>query len=489
MAGERISGAQQENLLTILAHDDKNGRIVARLVNPDLFEGEYRDFATRFVAYWKKHDSAPKKHAADLFADILDDKGNRRRKTYERILRNIDQLIEGLNTEYVMATLKSFSRGQTMKDAILKAAETLNSAEENSIQQVEEMLGELLRARDFEFNPGITLNDVGPIVDFLETHYTEFRLGIGPLDKGNIVPMRGGVFLLLAPPGAGKTWGLVTTGKAALQQRKKVLHISLEMSAEETAQRYYQALFSISKRDDPVSIARFRFDRDHADPFRLDAIGKRIEVRPDYTFEDEDIRGVLRRKMKPFTKRIPNLIIKRFPPRQLSIEGLRAFLDNLEATQGFIPDMVILDYIGIMETDAKNHRISLGRVMEDFRAVMVERNCAGVTASQVGKAGAEASLVKLTHVAEDWSLIATADVAVTYSQTAAEKRLGLARLFVGKARSEADHYAVVVTQAYAIGQFAIQAARLNKEYTEYVKEETTDEDKGMDERAGDEDQG
>lgn len=473
MAGEKITGAQQENLLTILAHDDKHGKIVARLANPDLFEGDYREIAERFIKYWKKHNTAPKAHAADLFGDILDDKQNRRRKTYERVLRNIDQLIEGINTEYVMSTLRSFTRLQTMKDAILKAAETLQNAEENTIQEVEGMLSELLRARTFEFDPGITLLDVNRIVDYLELHYSEFRMGIQQLDERNIVPARGTTFLLLAPPGRGKTWGLVHAGKHGLLQRKRVLHITLEMAAEETGQRYYQSLFSIAKRRGEITVPRLVLDEDSRYK-ELKKIGKNIIILPEYAFSDGKIRTRLRGEVKPWQQRIPNLVIKRFAPRALNIDGLNAFLDGLEASTGFIPDELILDYIGIMETDAKNHRISLGRVMEEFRGVCVERNLAGVTAGQTSKLGAMSDHVRATHAAEDFSLIATTDMAVTYSQTETERRLGLARLFVDKARSEEDKFEFIVTQAYKIGQFALQSAPMDRIYHDYIAENKTE---------------
>lgn len=478
MAGEKITGAQQENLLTLLAHDDTNGKLVARMVNPDLFEGDYREIATRLIAYWKNHSSAPKVHAADLFGDILDDDKNRRRKTFERILRNIDQLIDGLNTEYVMQTLRSFTRLQTMKDGILKAAEKLNAADETSVQEVEAMLGDLLRAREFNFDPGMTLLDIGQVMDYLDQHSSEFRMGIGPLDRANIVPARGAVFLMLGETGFGKTWGLVHTGKHGLLQRKRVLHITLEMAAEETAQRYYQSLFSVAKTRDPVQAAQLVLSNDKWQDLRR--VGRRIEIIPDFSFADANIRKRLRAEVNPWKVRIPNLVIKRFPPRGLTIDGLRAYLDALEATTGFIPDMIILDYIGIMKTDASNHRITLGRVMEDFRGVCVERNCAGVTAAQVSKEGAKAKVVKATHVAEDWSLIATTDICITYTQSEAEKRLGLARVFVDKARSEADKFWFIMTQAYAIGQFCLQATRLDKTYEDYIKpfeqEEAEDED-------------
>lgn len=476
---ERITGAQQENLLTLLAHDDKHGKIIAQSINPELFEGEYREFAERFVRYWKKYKKAPGVHAADLFSDVIEDKQNRKRKTYERILRNMSQMIDGVNVDYVMQTLRTFTRGQTMKDAVLKAAEKLNEDKDTSINEVEIMFAELLRAREHQFNAGLSLLDVDRVMRYLETHYSEFRTGIAPLDRRNIGPTRGGVLLWLAPTGLGKSWALGHCGKHALLQRLKVLHVTLEMAEEESAMRYYQQLFSISKRKEIVRVPKLLYHKNKPMLFR--DVGADQKIVPAFAFEDWSARRRLKREIEPWQVRIPFLRIKQFPPRSLTIDGLRAYLDALEAVEGFVPDMIILDYVGIMYTDPKNHRITQGRVMEEFRALCIERNAAGVTAAQVNRAGAKADLVRATHAAEDWSLIQTADVAITYSQTLAEKRHGLARLFVDKARSEADKFGMVITQAYPIGQFALQAAKLSRAYVQYLEDIGAEDDDELDE--------
>jgi hypothetical protein len=73
-------------------------------------------------------------------------------------------------------------------------------------------------------------------------------------------------------------------------------------------------------------------------------------------------------------------------------------------------------------------------------------------------------------IAEDISKLATADVLLTLSQTAAEYALGLARLFVEKVRNEEGKMTALITQAYAIGQFCLDSVRLASEYWEMMKE-------------------
>jgi hypothetical protein len=455
-----------ENLITVLCHDDANGKIVAGMADPLLFEGDYRIVAERAIAYWRKQNRAPGVHTSDLFADILDDPKNKRRATFQRILRNMHQLSEGMNTQYVLQVLRDHTRVAQLKDGIFKAAEQLEQHEQLAIGDVEEIINELLRVREIGFEPGLRLRDVDKVFDFLESQQSEFVTGIRELDRRHIVPARGQVQLWLAPTGRGKSWALGHVGKHALLQRKRVLHVSLEMRGEEVAQRYYQSLFSIPKHPGKIKISTF--DQD-------DETGK-IEaydydtVKPVFSLDDRAARRRVKKLVAGFNKE-KLLVIKKFPMRSLTVNQLDAYLDTLEATENFIPDMLILDYIGVMKTDARDHRISLGRTFEDFHGLIERRNMAGVTAAQVSRAGAEAAFVKSTHVSEDWSLIHTTDTAVTYTATDDEESLGLARLFVAKGRQEKDKFGLVITQSYAMGQFCLQSAPLVADYYKHVENE------------------
>lgn len=479
MAGEPYTNAQAQNLITILAHDAKHGKIVAQLIEPALFEGPLRDIAERVTAYWKKYKTCPGPHTADLFSDILE-KESRNAKLYKRLLINMVQLNDGINTEYVLNVLKQTSRRQRMKEVLLKVAE-IAQQEQMDLDEGERLLSEFVRAREFTFDPGGTLRDVDKTVEYLQSHYDEFTTGIDILDRAHVVPAREEVLLFLAPVRKGKTWFLCHVGKHALLQRKRVLHVSLENSAPQTLQRYYQGLFAIAKRREEIEIVDI--DADEKGRFRS-YLGSSMLI-PKETFERTDIAKTIKRHMRHWVGRglADRLMVKRFPGRTITVDHLNAYLDVLESTTGFIPDMLILDYVGIMKTDPKNPRTTLGRVLEDLRALCIERNMAGVTAQQVSKAGEEAYTTRITHVAEDWSLMATADTAFTYSQTLAEKKRGLARLWVGKARNEADDWGLVITQNYHTGQFALQSARLSRAYDDYIaslSKRAKDEDEGSD---------
>lgn len=466
MADKLFTKSLMENLVTLLAHDDVHGKVVVNMVDPALFEGELRVIAERCVAFWRQNNSAPKQHTQDLVSDILDDPNNRKAGTYRNILVSMVQLSESINAQYVIKQLSLFRRTQHLKDAIWRSAERINSGQELAITEVEDIWNDLLHTREMDFNPGLRLADYEKIIDKLKTQHEEFVTGIKELDDRKFVPARQTVTMFLAPTGRGKTWYLIDQGSRAALQRKKVSHITLELSEELTGQRYYQRLFAIPKRPlDMLTTTSLLTDR----LGRVEGFDTQ-KINPDFTFADEDVADELQVRVSHLGTRLDNIIIKKFPMRSLTINGLRAYLDNLEIVEKFIPDMLILDYIGVMHTDAKNHRISLGRTGEEFHGLCDERNIAGITAHQTSRISATAENVSMTHIAEDWSLTNSADQVMVYSCTPTERKYGLARLYVPKARSEEDNFGVLITQSYATGQFCISSALLESKYFESLEQ-------------------
>lgn len=464
---EKPTKAVCENVLTLLCHNDEVGKIVVGLVDVALFEGDYRVIAERAVGYWKKHGEAPKFHTPDLLSDIIEGK-HAKSRTYVRILEDMIALAPHVNTDYVLDQLRSFIRVQKMKEAVIRSAEKLNSKNELAISEVEEMWSDLLRAREFAFVPGMQLTDIDRLIDYLDNHQQEFQTGIQAIDAAHIVPIRGGVLFFLGGVGKGKSWFLINCGKRALLRGKKVLHISLEMSEEQVIQRYYQSMFAVAKRDvENIETATIiKNTRGMYEGIEFNA------VQPEFTFRSKLIKDEMQSHIDWLGGKVDNLVVKRFPMRQLTINGLRSYLDTLEATEDFIPDMLVLDYIGIMKTDPKFHRISLGRNLEDFRGICVERNIAGVTAGQGSKLGFISREMNITHVGDDWSLMATADVALVHSATDEESEYGLGRVYVGKCRDEKDKWGVLITQNYTIGQYCIDSIRLPKTYFDELRDIT-----------------
>lgn len=463
--------AQQQNLITLLCWSNQHGQLVANLAEPGWFDGDYRDIALAATDYWRRYGAPPKEHTADLFAHRLES-NDRRANSLRRCLMSMTQLQEQINAEYVINQIQNFARRQSLKDAVLRAAQVLNN-DQAPVEDAEAALNDVLKARHIQFDPGVRLDDdLDAFLDYLARRRNEFMTGIEPLDQAGIVPVRQGIVILVGGKGRGKSWFLTTVGKNALMFRKRVLHITLEMEAPEVRQRYYQALWAVPKhavKGNRIDVPRIRYGRE---PNRNTDVrpvnGFQTESVPvDFSFRSSALRHELETRILALGGKVENLVIKRFPNGQLTPEMLEAYLDTLDQTQHFQPDMLLLDYPRLMKQNnrnAKDRRISIGQNVETLRAMAIEHNFALVAVDQLNRRGNEKGEARSTDIGEDISQIFTADGVLTLSSTEAERRMGLARIFVDHYRGERDQFGVLMTQAYDIGQFALEAVRMPDNY-------------------------
>lgn len=446
---ERISGALQENILTLACWDAAAAPMIRSIITPKLFDNSiYRDVLSHAFDFLDTFAQPIGDHLPDVLEHVLKGDDARKASAYERVLDNLRQAYEGINRDYVIASLQKFVRQQNIKRAILQAVEDIDAGR---VDAAEVVLQQGLASQVVSFDVGTYLSDPVKALSFLDADGEFIHTGIAALDEREIGPRPGELFLIIAPPKKGKSWALMHLGKFGLLQRKKVLHITLEMGEDRVSMRYLQSMFSISKRE-----AKVRFPELRLTP---DGIYEGIDYveRERRTLKDPDIKSHLTNELSRVLAHRTPLIIKRFPTGMLTIPMLKAYLDSLERFHKFIPDLVILDYPDLMALDANNVRHSTGQIYKDLRGLAVERNFALAAASQGNRTSSDAKLITDSMVAEDFSKIATADNVITYNQTAQEREAMLARLYVSNGRNDEDKIEVLITQNYAVGQFALSS--------------------------------
>lgn len=469
---DKLSGAMQENLLTLLCFSEASFQLVRNSVEPELFTSQvYRDILERVYDYIDRFKRPPKEHVADLLEDVLK-QDNPQAELYKQILRSADETKDNINDEYVLSQLEGFIQQQRMKVGIVQASQLVA---EGDLEQAKTILEQALRSSLQLFRPGLTLRDVLKELRSGDDRHA-VSVGIEELDKRRLGPARKELHLFIGPPGRGKSWWLGHITKRALMQRLRVAVVTLEMSEKSWGIRLLQSLFAVTRREGEVIYSKMKRDS----LGRLSGLDQiRLRKGKTLSFSDDSTIKKVTTKLNNFEGRL-ELFIREFPTRSLTIHGLRAYLDAMERMQHFLPDVLILDYADLMRVDPRNYRLELSTLYQDLRGLAVERNMMLVTASQANREGAAARLVLDTHTAEDFSKIGTTDCAITYSQTPAERQLGLARLFVSKGRADEDRFTVLITQAYVTGQFCLDSIRMVDSYWNTIRE-AAGEDEDVDE--------
>lgn len=79
-------------------------------------------------------------------------------------------------------------------------------------------------------------------------------------------------------------------------------------------------------------------------------------------------------------------------------------------------------------------------------------------------------------VAEDKTKLDTADVVLTYSQTKLERKRSIARLGLEYSRESERGHVIVISQAYATGQFVVESGMQSGAYWDAVRSGEEEDD-------------
>jgi replicative DNA helicase len=457
-----LSANLQELVVGVLTYHDQ-GRMIVDAVPLACYDGFFRRYVEKMYHYWSAYGVPPRDHALDLCDELIQEHPADA-EVYRRIHYSVASENErGINSQFVLDRVSSFARQQRLKSAIIDAVPLIQNA---NLEGAEELILGALRQVNPIFSAGTDLGDPRTIIESLNQQTQDtFPTGVERLDELRLGPARKELHLFIGLPKRGKTWWMVNLGRFGMMHHARVLHVTLEMSEAKMAQRYYQALFSITKRKaKELTRTKFIYEDGRFHGFEIEDMGDRP------SFEDAGIERHLSQRIKRYEHNRLGIIIKQFPTGNLTVGGLRSFLDQLEAIRRFTPDLLLLDYADLMSVNAMHKRESLGQIYAELRGLAVERNIAIATASQGTRAGAKAKVLRETDVAEDWSKIATADVILTYNQSDVERELKLCRLHVAAARNDEDRFTLMLSQNYGVGRFVFQSHAVVSGYEQRLQE-------------------
>lgn len=197
--------------------------------------------------------------------------------------------------------------------------------------------------------------------------------------------------VLMAGVNVGKSLGLCSLAADYIQMGYDVLYISMEMAEEVCAKRIDANLIDVS----------------------LDDIDDGHLSYAEYKAKMEKWRG---------TKGLGRLKIKQYPTGGANANTFRAYLNELKLKGKFIPQIIIIDYLGIcgsarIKQYTENSYTLVKAIAEELRGLAVETGTCLWTAAQVGRAAWDASDMNMSDIAESAGLPATADFMLAVIET------------------------------------------------------------------------
>lgn len=472
---EKLSGSLEDNILTTLVWSKDHAATIAFKVDISLFSTRpYQKIARHAIEYLEKYGNPPRAHLRDLLESEL--RRGEEGRFLSQVLDAMDKLAPELQTDYVLEQLDRFIKLRQMTLAVRKAEDSLHNGD---IESAEAAISEISTSTSTN-ESGVWFSDTKKWLSFLRQEEQDlFTSGINVLDDHDVRPRRNGLFLVIAPTGRGKSFWLRQIARDnVVAYQRNVLFITLENDLDETKQFLTMSFLGLA--DDKDRNKTYQISTIERDELgRQKNLGHGQVPAETLTAARWD---AIAKDLKPFQVR-GRLFVQWFPTGTLTMAQLSSFLDMLERTEDFKPDLMILDYADLLKTDEKNLRISVGRQFVGLRGLAGQRNMAVVTATQGNRISADVKTVTSTMVAEDWSKIGTCDVVCTYSQTAQEKDANLGRVLVDKARRAKDKWVALITQNYATGQFCIDSVYMDRHFQNEIKRVTGIENEDADEES------
>ncbi len=477
-----LNRGHQENICGLVCWDDKYCHLIRGAVDVSLFEFPYDIICEHAFTYIDKYKVAPKDHIHDVLIDYLAKQKKGLRKQVEGKLKDLFDLSQkGINTQYTIDTLSAFVRQQTLKQGITAAAELILSrdGDDETMEEAERILSESMNKSLELFDAGVNMGDSDQLEAFFKSDADRYLpTGIPELDERRCGPVRGGVHLYIALLKMGKSWWMAHLAKMSLLNNYKVCHITLELSDMEVYGRYLQTFFAVPKREGDYDQTWFQFDSDkNLVGFHFESIARHFGM-------NEEARGELITNIEKWTPMLSKLWIKKLPANDTTLLHIETYLDNLEITKGFIPELLLIDYPDLMEIDVKYYRLDLGRIYKGLKSMAGKRNIAIGVVTQANKQKGKTK-IDSEGAAEDFSKGMTVDMVMSYNQTDNEYKLNLARIEVLASRADEDKFTVLISQNYKTGQYCIDSHRMRNSRKDHfgmvsaeLGEEPSDNKKG-----------
>lgn len=415
---------------------------IRRVVSPEIFKTkEKRLFVEMIYEYYDEFDKAPQENFFDLFDErkekLTDDQYNRCVD-----LINLLTQITGSNWEYVQQRIKDAIMHYQMEEAIVECAAKVKTGEYDLVK------GIILKALKEPENFDPAYYDFFKDNMWMHTRSQgqTYRMvsGIKDLDR-----MLGGfkdkwLVTLLGATKGGKTWWLIEIAISAVFQGLNVLFVSLEMGKEQIDERFDMTMaFATSSTDNKVSTMR-----------QIDGKWVAIDENMPNVFDIDYIRKE-RNKFKNISG--GSLKVMAFDRGRVNYQNIDVALDELEEREGWICNVLVVDYLGIMKEtqpgQTKKERISENCL--GLKEMAGKRNILCFSAMQGNRKAMTAETFHSYLVADDIDTIFNSDLVLALCQTKVEELQNKFRMYIANYRHGKQHGMIGMVRDLTIGQVCV----------------------------------
>lgn len=383
----------EETILESLVANEEYSRKVLPYLKKEYFEDESNKLL--YGSVWdfiNKYNSLPAKSAIEL---ELRNKNNLKQAQLDEAVTRLNSFSDTPDknlTSWLIDKTENWCQERALFNAIYDSIKIIDGSgpKKYTKSAIPQLLSDAL-AVSFDSDLGHDyLNDSDERYSMINADVPRLPCDITMLNK----VMHGGVArktlnLIGAGVNIGKTLNLCHLASAYALAGFKVVYFSLEMAQEEIAKRIDANLQDV------------------------DINGLRGMTKPAWDAKMTQVRKMAK----------GNIIIKEYPTRGASVVQFRSFLRELKIKKNFIPDVIMIDYIGICASSILklggtiNTNTYQGSIGAEIRALAKETNSAIWSAQQLNREGFTSSDPDLNNTADSWDLAGIADFYMMLTQS------------------------------------------------------------------------
>ena len=369
-------------VLAALVQNQEYAKKIIGHVKPEYFElDESRALFEAAKEYVVQYHSIPNRLAVETMIDNNKELDDTRAEATREVIADVFDIIPPPNLEFLVSTTETWCRDRALYLAINKAISVYQGETKDLTVAVIPDLVKTALSVTFDVSLGSDyFDDAEKRWEYYTTPENKIPFKIDVLNEvtcGGVT--RKSLNVIAAGVNVGKSMCLIALASDYIRQGYNVLYISLEMSEEMVMQRVDANLLN-TPANDIVGLGKERF------------LGKVEEIR---------------------RKSYGKLKAKEYPPSAASALNFEQLLEDYEMMHGFVPDVVMVDYIQICASYKMQNSVGsyyyYKSVAEELRSLAVRRELVLWTVSQFNRGGMDNTDPSMSDVGESVGIPATAD--------------------------------------------------------------------------------
>ena len=501
-----VSVTEEKRIVTGLITSTKFTKIILPVLDLAYFTNSYlRILAEWCIAFFEEHEKAPFKHIQDIYeseshnlkeseAELIGDLLNMLSEQYDE---------DSINVDYLKDCALDYFRKREL-EIVVNNVSVLK--EKGEYDAAESEIDRFTRVTlEIDSDAIINLGDINQIAEIYRQRDEEdknfFQL---PGDLGRYLGnhKRGDVVGYYAPAKRGKSWTLVDNFKHGILSKKRTMFWSIEMTKTEIIPRIMKTfepmvgeggehtfpVFDCKRNqtgeckdreseviiydgieliEDPAHkpctkcMKRFGQKSTHKYNFEMTVYQDTIFRKPDDIFTVQDKMKSMKRLFNKYGR------VSVHPKYTLTYDKMMRDIDVVYKMDGYIPDILIIDYIDIMDINSNfdDYR-EIDEKWKLMAKIAGELNVLVITATQANKEGHKATVLDSTHQSGFYGKNQHVNLMIGINQTPEEKDQGIIKYGITEARSQyyVPGKTCVVLQDVKAGQ-----AYLDSYYDEHQK--------------------